>query len=114
MEINKCEPIKVQKTDFYDPGDEQHYQITIRLISGRKHQIRSQLASLGAPIINDSLYQPVSGITLDMLNSEEYSEAMDMALSKCRVPVQPIGLQAHAILFGGIRAMASTPWWVEE
>lgn len=114
LEVNKCEPIKVQKTEFYDPGDDQHYQITIRLISGRKHQIRSQLASLGAPIINDSLYQSVSGMTLDMLNSEEYSETMDMALGKCRVPVQPIGLQAHAILFGGIRAMASTPWWVGE
>jgi hypothetical protein len=37
---------------------------------------------------------------------------MDAAVAASRVPTEPIGLQAHAILFGGIRAAkARTPWW---
>ena len=31
---------------------------------------------------------------------------IDEALSGCKVPIEPIGLQAQAILFGGIHAKA--------
>ena len=34
---------------------------------------------------------------------------IDEALSGCKVPIEPIGLQAQAILFGGIHAKAKTP-----
>jgi 23S rRNA-/tRNA-specific pseudouridylate synthase len=109
LEVTKCEPIKIEKTDDYDPGDKQHYQNTIRLVTGRKHQVRAQLASVGCPIIRDSLYQPMAGLTLGNLETDE--KVMDIAIAKCRVPTVPIGLQAHAIMFGNVRTRAREPWW---
>jgi 23S rRNA-/tRNA-specific pseudouridylate synthase len=134
LEVVKCEPIVISKGNLeehnghaaaaghstYDPpAGVQHYQSTIRLVTGRKHQVRAQLASLGCPIIRDTLYQPLSGLTLDRLSSSSADpggtasgeDEIDLAVAKCRVPTEPIGLQAHAILFGGIRARAKTPWW---
>jgi 23S rRNA-/tRNA-specific pseudouridylate synthase len=33
--------------------------------TGRRHQIRAQLAAAGAPVWGDTLYEPMSGLTVD-------------------------------------------------
>ena len=46
------------------------YECEIRLITGRTHQIRLQLAAMGASIIGDTRYNPVEGL-LDCSQDEE-------------------------------------------
>jgi RNA pseudouridylate synthase len=45
-----------------DGGASGLYECEIRLITGRTHQIRLQLAALGASIIGDTRYNPVEGL----------------------------------------------------
>lgn len=44
-------------------GSEENYMNTIRLITGKTHQIRAQLSALGAPIIGDTTYGYQGGVS---------------------------------------------------
>ena len=89
-----------------------YYQNAIHFVMGRKHQIHAQFSSLDYPILHNTLYEPMSGLTMDKLEShEEDNEGeMDIAISKCKIPTKPIGLQAHVVLFGSIAVKANQLW----
>eukprot|EP00587_Corethron_hystrix_P006010 CAMPEP_0113308708 /NCGR_PEP_ID=MMETSP0010_2-20120614/7048_1 /TAXON_ID=216773 ORGANISM="Corethron hystrix, Strain 308" /NCGR_SAMPLE_ID=MMETSP0010_2 /ASSEMBLY_ACC=CAM_ASM_000155 /LENGTH=540 /DNA_ID=CAMNT_0000163823 /DNA_START=47 /DNA_END=1669 /DNA_ORIENTATION=+ /assembly_acc=CAM_ASM_000155 len=126
LEVVRSNPIKLSPKHNEVNSVADHFECTIRLVTGRKHQVRAQLSALGCPIVGDSLYQPIAGMTLDGVLDDNSSDrlgniereidddaesALARAIERCCVPVEPIGLQAHAIMFGGVKVVAKDPWW---
>eukprot|EP00978_Attheya_sp_CCMP212_P015140 scaffold38938_cov59-Attheya_sp.AAC.4 len=114
LEVVKCEPITIQKSDAHA------WIRSCRQATLPKHdstcdgpqasRARAQLASLRSTHRSSGTHSTVPWrVILDKLEDEEGN--IDDAIAKCKTPTVPIGLQAHAILFGGIRAKARTPWW---
>jgi 23S rRNA-/tRNA-specific pseudouridylate synthase len=121
------------------PGDVEVYESRVRLVTGRRHQIRCQLSALGAPLVGDTLYEPMAGILLDRACPHLTTHAMlsqlegdappelsapgaaerDELVSRVRRAVPPVpggqvggvGLHAQALEFLGRRAEAGPPWW---
>lgn len=79
------------------------YSSEIRLLTGRKHQIRSQLAAIGCPILDDTLYNPIAGLTYDEVSEEIGVGVEDFLLaderwSNGRSP-ESIELHASSLMF---------------
>ncbi len=72
------EPNAVTRIDVLDRGDG-FWRYRLRPVTGRKHQLRVQLAALGAPIANDPLYPDLRSTADDV--------------------ERPLALLAHALAF---------------
>lgn len=84
------------------------FEVTLRLITGRPHQIRAQLAAVGAPIVNDSLYS--AGPAACLFGSDD--RGVPDVRGHLSAPTLPIGLVAQAIAFAGRDvALRYPPWW---
>ncbi|XP_050208682.1 RNA pseudouridine synthase 6, chloroplastic [Mercurialis annua] len=109
------------------PSKDFAYECKINLLTGRTHQIRAQLAAIGAPLVGDSMYMPAA--IAKMANPEldpygkyrkqytdESDEAVDVADWIARHGKEPtiaIGLQACEISWddGKQNYKAGSPWW---
>ena len=124
LEILDCAPTNVHPSHLTEselaqreagPGQGLH-EVRIRLVTGRRHQIRAQLAALGSPIWRDSLYAPLSGLTLDVegLGDDEAAACIDKIDEAVDAPDYPerIALQAMRVKLLDIDVCANTPWWL--
>lgn len=90
------------------PASRELYECTIRLITGRTHQIRAQLAAQGAPLLGDTMYCPVSGLLVgkggvlcqEVLPAVEATQQLE----------GPLGLHAWRLEWGGRAYQALAPW----
>jgi tRNA pseudouridine32 synthase/23S rRNA pseudouridine746 synthase len=74
------EPNAVTRIDVLDRADDASYwRYRLSPVSGRKHQLRVQMAALGAPIANDPLYPELRDTSDD--------------------PARPLALLAYALAF---------------
>lgn len=105
------------------------YESRVKLRTGRTHQIRAQFAAMGAPLLFDSLYQPMTSIILDDeitdLDVFDETQGSSGVGGNCTVesfgaarrrgefvvPAWPIGLQAARISFAGRDVQCRDPWW---
>lgn len=62
-ELEVCSVERYETNRFQTQIESQIYSVKIKLITGRTHQIRAQLADLGSPIIGDTMY---GGKEIDM------------------------------------------------
>ncbi|XP_077243554.1 pseudouridine synthase family protein [Tasmannia lanceolata] len=109
------------------PSKSVAYECKINLLTGKTHQIRTQLAAYGAPIVGDAMYMPA--VIAEMVNPGtnpfgEYGEQYNSEVDRTRAvenwiakhgkePNVAIGLQACQISWDDGRCFyeAGTPWW---
>ncbi|XP_068325210.1 RNA pseudouridine synthase 6, chloroplastic-like [Pyrus communis] len=109
------------------PSKEYAYECKINLLTGRTHQVRAQLAALGAPIVGDSMYMPAAvgemaspGRNPFGKYKKHYTHVTDKEVAieewsaqHGKEPGVAIGLQACQISWddGKCTFEAGAPWW---
>ena len=89
------------------------YESTIDLSKGGKtHQIRAQLAAVGAPVIGDVMYGPIAGITVAAGGTA--GEELVRRTGQSQQIEGCIGLHAFRLVWDGRTYETLPPWRVQH
>ncbi|GMH60909.1 hypothetical protein TL16_g03150 [Triparma laevis f. inornata] len=112
MDVNRREEFSVEgKT---------RYEYTINLVTGRKHQIRSCMAFLGASLIGDSLYGPMENKGVEFEMEREEVEALEKGLQdgnsvRKRIGLRCVGVSVEERVFRADEGdFDGGKWWRKE
>ena len=72
------------------------FECEIRLVIGRTHQIRLQLAAIGASILGDTRYNPVEGL-LDTTEEDEGVDSLHDGIQEKVKPAKARGLKTPSV-----------------
>ncbi|KAF5836152.1 hypothetical protein DUNSADRAFT_6355 [Dunaliella salina] len=127
LEVTQVEKVKLSEEASecwgVDPGAAA-YQSTVKLITGRTHQIRAQFAACNCPLLGDNLYEALaarwfeSGVSTN--TTIDGNGGSDWCRAAQKDPSQPVGLQAWQMevledgpYFGPAPVIfqAGPPWW---
>ena len=89
--------------------DEHVWVVRVELVTGRTHQVRAQLAAMGAPLLGDSLYRPMSRYLHDRDDARSAEEAWGR-IEEGTVPDWPVALHAETLRWGDCVFSAPPPW----
>ena len=95
------------------------FEVRLRLITGRTHQIRLQLSAAGAPLVGDTRYIPVAGMLDDTDDTDAEGEQHGNGSALFGPEPDRIGLHCESTSYGadwqqrGLPPPAASrvPWW---
>lgn len=76
LEVLRTARVRLTRTAMLDYGPGA-YESEIRLVTGRTHQIRAQLAALGCPLLGDLLYEAVEARRRESEGREQQQEGLE-------------------------------------
>lgn len=93
----------------FGESGESVWAVRVELVTGRTHQVRAQLAAIGAPLLGDSLYAPMVGYLHDADDASAAKEAW-RRMERGTVPDWPVALHAETLRWGDSVFSAAPPW----